>query len=106
MIEVTIQLDNLNYEQIAEQLLPWGLEKLKAAHSDGKLGAFLKMASKLPPQTAAAMLAALSQEYKDEMVVTLLNMEKDSIINAAEQYVQKKNIFVEIKDVQVSLKRF
>lgn len=104
MIEVTLQLDNINYEQIAEQLLPLGLEKLKATHSEGKLGTFLKMASVLPPQAVSSMLAALPQETKDELIVMLLNTKKDSIIRTAEQYAQKKNLSVEIKDAQVSLK--
>lgn len=102
MVELKIQLDEINYEEIVQQLLPFALEKLSGNFGNGKLGPILGVVSKLPPKAAAGMLAALPQDTKDELAVLLLNLKKDSIMEAAGRYAESKHISLKIRDVQVT----
>lgn len=104
MIELKLTLDDIGYEQLAQQMLPLVLDKVRASNPGGRLGMFLNMAAMLPPGAVAGMLASLPQESKDELAVMLLNANKGSIVEAAERYSAEKEIPLAIHSVEITRK--
>ncbi|MBE6990597.1 MAG: hypothetical protein E7426_07635 [Ruminococcaceae bacterium] len=98
MIEVKILLDNINYDSLADVLVP-----LVAGHLGGEKGGVLGEVLAKNPDTAAAMartlLRTMSQEKKDEMVVQLMGKHRDKLLQAGRSALSKHGIGAELCDL-------
>ena len=96
MIEVRITLDEINYDELAEYLIPFIAEKMEkkggfAALMGSKPGAMTVMAQQ--------MLKTMSQKKKDELVLKMLTEYKSTVIEKLNDSVKKYVAGVNIGDV-------
>lgn len=99
-MKVIIELDELNYDELIDVLLP---VLKKQAEESGNLG--LKMLSgvlNMPGDIPHKMLGALSQEKKNEILEYLMVHNKEKIKEKLEESLKKTGISAGIRDVNVS----
>lgn len=94
MIKLEMILDDIDYEQVSELLLPLLADKTKNEH---------RLAGNLLGSDAAGMLAktllrSMPQAKKDAFAVKMLNDRKDLLTQKAEALLREKNISLTIKE--------
>ncbi len=99
MIEVTILVDNLDYESIADYLVPALAEKMQKEGKGGILGNVFANNADMATSMARTILDKMPQDKKDELVVQLLNKNRDKLLKKATSIAAKKNVGVQICDV-------
>lgn len=72
MLELRILVDNIDYDSIAEYLIPVVAEKLRREDKGGILGSVLAGNPDMAAGMARTLLGAMSQEQKDRLLVQLV----------------------------------
>lgn len=75
MIELKILIDEIDYDSVADFLVPLLVEKLKKEDRTGLFGSGALRNSAMARTWRAGLLEKLPQEKKDELVVQLLHEE-------------------------------
>lgn len=101
MIEINIKISEIDYGNLAEQILPIALEKLKEYDGDNILIKSAGMMNTFPKGIASAVLSALPQKVKNELAVHFINKHKEDIVAAVNDFAEKKQIKISIEDVEV-----
>ena len=78
-MELKLKVNRINYGNLAEKFLPMLSDKL--AKEEGAIPRLLSKLAELSPGMAKGMLNVLPDETKDEMVVYLINKNKQQIYN-------------------------
>ena len=97
MIEVKILVDSIDYDGIAEMLVPVVAEKLE--DKGGLLGKIAGKKKEFATGAARKVLAKMSQKKKDELVVELMNKKRAVLMEKAADLAAKKGIGVKICDI-------
>lgn len=98
-MKITLELSNIDYGALTELLLPFAREKI--GHKEGTAAAVLAKIASVPPSVAAKMVDLLPQETKDELVVLLVNKNKEKIISALSSYAADKGLGFNIRELEV-----
>lgn len=98
-MEIGLNVKEIPYGDLAEELLPLATEK--RLETDGIAGTVLRGLSKLPGGTAKKVLDTMPKETKDEIVIQLLNKNKEKIIYAATQYAESQGLGIVLRDLSV-----
>ena len=101
MIETNIKISEINYDNIAEQLFPIALEKLRSYEGDNILIRTVGKMQSVPDGLVASILSTLPQEAKDELVVYFINGYNNEIISAVNSYAESKQIKISVADVKI-----
>ena len=98
-MKITMEINDIDYGAIAEQLLPLVGDKLsdKDGISNTMLAKFLVM----PPSVAKSMINLMPQKTKDEILVTLINKQKERIVEKVTETAREKGIFFTISRFDV-----
>lgn len=72
MLELRILVDDIDYDSIAEYLIPAVAEKLRREEKGGILGNVLAGNPDMAASMARTVLGAMSQEQKDQLLVQLV----------------------------------
>ncbi len=96
MIELKILLDDIDYDALAEYLLPLVAEKLE--DRGGILSLLGRNSDNLLP-LARQMLSAMSPEKKDEILLQLLSEKKESLLRRANEKARREGVGVKIIDI-------
>ena len=91
MIELKILIDEIDYDSVADFLVPLLVEKLKKEDRTGLFGSVLSGNS--------GLLEKLPQEKKDELVVQLLTKNRDKLLETGRTAAAKNGIRLQICDV-------
>lgn len=91
-MELKIKVEDINYESMAELLLP--IIKQQAGDAVWTQLPFLT------PAAAKTILSRMSPERKDAMLEKYINSNKDKIASLLEDLVKKQGISLHITDVQ------
>lgn len=100
-MKITLNINNIDYDSIIEQSIPLLKEKAKADNN-----VLLKTISgilSLPGDIPRKMLNALPQETKDELVVYLINSNKDKIAELLQNTLADKGFALQIDDIEISM---
>lgn len=98
-MKITLNINKMDYENIIDQSIPLLKEKAKADNNillktiSGILG--------MPGDIPKRMLNALPQETKDELVVYLINTNKDKIAEFLQDMLAKKGFVLQINDIEI-----
>ncbi len=99
MIELKILVDNIDYDSLADVLVPLVAEKMKEGDKGGILGGILAK----NPDTAAAMahtlLKTMSQEKKDELLIQLAGKYRDKLLEKGRGLLESRGIGMELCDI-------
>ena len=93
-MELKLKVNRINYGNLAEKFLPMLSDKL--AKEEGAIPRLLSKLAELSPGMAKGMLNVLPDETKDEMVVYLINKNKQQILNGFARYMKEQGIDIEI----------
>lgn len=94
MIELKLLVDEVDYDSLAETLLPLVQDKLR--DSGGMLGGML---SGSPEMAAAMARRAMSQEKKDELLVQLVTKNRGTLLQKGGELAEKNGIKLHLYDV-------
>ncbi|MCD8158325.1 MAG: hypothetical protein LUD77_05345, partial [Clostridiales bacterium] len=98
-IKISVNIQAVDYEGIAEYILPLAAEKAKAYSGDDIfIKAFGKM-KYISEGLGKTFLQALPQETKDELVIYLINNYQDDIVRMVNKHLQKNNIKIKINNM-------
>lgn len=103
MLELRIQVDDIDYENAAEGLIPLLAEQLSKENSNPLIKAFASSQGAVTG-AAKAMLKVLTQKQKDELVIKCFNSNKAKLIDLAETEAAKNNVKIRILGAQLERK--
>ena len=98
MLEIRLVLDDLDYDSLAEFLLPLFAEKLK------EQGGFRAMIAKNEDALASfakQLLSSMSQEKKDELLIQLLREKKGVVLTKTNEAADRRGIGARVLDLEV-----
>ena len=101
MLRLEVVIDEIDYNGLIKNTVPRILENM--AQSKDNNGALVKLLLEkdLPVRMLTAALDALSQEEKDELVVSVFNIYKGDIKEALYRAMEQQNISLEIEKLQL-----
>lgn len=100
MIKLELELTDLNYDALLEQLLPRLSESLR--NSGNPMG--LLLSNGMGAGMAKKVLASLSQEQKDKLVVDLLNANSGKFAVKAEEFAARNGMQAKVSSFKASAK--
>ena len=100
-MELKLKVNRINYGNLAEKFLPMLSDKL--AKEEGAIPRLLSKLAALSPGMAKGMLNVLPDETKDEMVVYLINKNKQQILSGFARYMKEQGIDIEIGDLSIEV---
>ena len=98
-MKITLNINNIDYESIIDQSIP--LLKEKAPADNNILLKTISGIPSMPGDIPKKMLNALPQETKDELVVYLINSNKDKIAELLQNTLANKGIELRIDDIEI-----
>ena len=101
MLELRILVDDIDYDSIAEYLIPAVAEKLRREEKGGILGNVLAGNPDMAASMARTVLGAMSQEQKDQLLVQLVTKNREKRLDKGNQAVRSRGIGVQLRDVAV-----
>lgn len=99
MLELKILIDELDYDSIAEFLLPALAESMAREQKGGVLGGVLANNPEMLTSMARKLLGTMSQEKRDELLVQLINKNRDKLLEKGTKAAGKKGIRVRLCDL-------
>ena len=80
MLELRILVDDIDYDSIAEYLIPAVTEKLRREEKGGILGNVLAGNPDVAASVARTVLGTMSQEQKDQLLVQLVTKNREKLL--------------------------
>ena len=99
MIELKVLIDDLDYDSIAEYLIPALAESMARDQKGGILGGVLANNPDMLTSMARTLLGTLSQEKRDELLVQLINKNRDKLLEKGRAAAAQKGVQVKLCDV-------
>ncbi len=99
MIELKVLIDNLDYDSIAEFLIPALAESMAKDQKGGILGGVLAQNPEVMTSMARTLLGTLTQEKRDELLVQLVNKNREKLLQKATKAAADKGIQVKLCDL-------
>lgn len=100
MFELKITIDDIDYENAAEGLIPLLAAELAKDNTNPLYRAFANNQQTVTG-AAKALLRLLSQKQKDDLVLKCFDANKDKIVSKVEKEAMRKNIKINIKSVEL-----
>ena len=101
MLELRILVDDIDYDSIAEYLIPAVAEKLRREEKGGILGNVLAGNPDVAASVARTVLGTMSQEQKDQLLVQLVTTNREKLLDKGNQAARSRGIGVQLCDVTV-----
>jgi len=95
MIELTVKLENINYNDLAELLLPMLSDQLP---KDGLMGRLLQSPEKTH-NLVIELLNRMPQSKKDELLVKYINQNSDKAIAKLEDTAARNGVSMKLSSV-------
>ena len=99
MIELKILIDELDYDSVAEFLIPVLAESMAKDQKGGVLGGVIAGNPDMLTGMARTLLHTMSQEKRDELLVQLVNKNRDKLLQKGRKAAADKGIRVQLCDV-------
>ena len=99
MLELRILVDDIDYDSIAEYLIPAEAEKLRREEKGGILGNVLAGNPDVAASVARTVLGTMSQEQKDQLLVQLVTKNREKLLDKGNQAARSRGIGVQLCDV-------
>ena len=99
MIELKILVDDIDYNSLTELLVPLLAEKLEKDGKGGILGGVLSGNRGMAVSMARTLLNTMPQAKKDELVVQLINKNRDKLLQKGRALTAKNGVRLQLCDV-------
>lgn len=102
MFRVEFIIKDVNYDEIADKVIPIVIKKYSdKGDKSSKVARILAGMKGLPAKLAKAALAVLPQQTKDEMTVHFITEFKEDIISSINSVVKENGIAVKVEDMKI-----
>lgn len=101
MLELRILVDDIDYDSIAEYLIPAVAEKLRREEKGGILGGVLAGNPDVAASVVRTVLGTMSQEQKDQLLVQLVTKNREKLLDKGNRAARSRGIGVQLCDVAV-----
>ena len=98
MLELKILVDDIDYNSVTELLVPLLAEKLEKDGKGGILGGVLSGNTDMAVSMARTLLNTMPQEKKDELVVQLVNKNRDKLLQKGRELAAKNGVRLRLCD--------
>lgn len=98
MIELKVLVDDIDYDSLAEFLIPILVGHLREEKS-GILGSVLSQNPDMATSMARTMLNKLSHEKKDELLIQLLTKNRDKLLRTGQNALTTHQIHARVCDI-------
>lgn len=102
-MKITLEVDELDYGALVAVLLPTVHEKIEKETSSVTNKILLKLTS-LSPSIVKKMVNLLPTETQNEIVVLLINKNRDKILDLIENLAREKDIALKISNLEAQMK--
>lgn len=102
MIKIEVLLDEINYGEIADTLIPVIIDRLSEREDSGKLIQILNGLDKLPGSIAKTALNTLPESVKEEVAVYFLEKYKDKMIEFINAFAEENQIQAEVSGIKIT----
>ena len=92
MLELRILVDDIDYDSIAEYLIPAVAEKLRREEKGGILGNVLAGNPDVAASVARTVLGTMSQEQKDQLLVQLVTKNREKLLDKGNQAARSRGV--------------
>ena len=99
MLELKILIDELDYDSVAELLVPALAESMAQDRKSGILGGVLSNNQEMLTAMARTLLHTMSQDKRDELLVQLINKNRDKLLEKGRAAAAQKGVQVKLCDV-------
>ena len=99
MIELKVLIDDVDYDSVAEFLIPLLAESMGREQKGGILGGVLAGNPEMIPSMARKLLHTMTQDKRDELLVQLVNKNRDKLLEKGRKAAEEKGIDVRLCDV-------
>lgn len=99
MLELKILIDELDYDSVAELLVPALAESMAQDRKNGILGGVLSNNQEMLTSMARTLLHTMSQDKRDELLVQLINKNRDKLLEKGRAAAAQKGVQVKLCDV-------
>ena len=96
MIELKVLIDDVDYDSVAEFLIPLLAESMGREQKGGILGGVL---AERITSMARKLLHTMTQDKRDELLVQLVNKNRDKLLEKGRKAAEEKGIGVRLCDV-------
>ncbi len=99
MIELKVLIDDVDYDSIAELLIPLLAESMGREQKGSILGGVLAGNSEMITSMARTLLHTMTQDKRDELLVQLVNKNRDKLLEKGRKAAEEKGVGVRLCDV-------
>lgn len=99
MLELKILIDELDYDSVAELLVPALADSMAQDRKSGILGGVLSNNQEMLTSMARTLLHTMSQDKRDELLVQLINKNRDKLLEKGRAAAAQKGVQVKLCDV-------
>lgn len=101
MLELKLQIKDLDYNALAELILPKVIEQKVQKEEGSFFSKILRKTKGMTTSAAKAALGVLPQDVKDDLTASFLMHYRDDIIKALYKLAQDNKVKVEIGELEV-----
>jgi hypothetical protein len=101
MIKIEISLDQINYGEIADTVIPFVIDKISSREDAGKFIQLLDGLDELPGSLAKTALDVLPEKLKEEMTVYFIDKYKEGIREVINNLAKENKIMAEVSKIRV-----
>ena len=101
MIELKILVDNIDYDSIADMLVPLIAEKMREGEKGGILGGILAKNPSTATSMAHTLLKTMSQDKRDDLLLQLGTKYRDKLLQKGRELLDKNGVQMELCDIAV-----
>ena len=101
-MEITLKIDNIDYDSATEMMMPMLMDHF-ANDKDNVMARLLMLSQGVTESAVKAILSRMTQEQKDQLLVRLTNSYKPQIKKLLTQMAASQGIRLTIKDVEAKM---
>jgi hypothetical protein len=99
VMEIKINIDDIDYDSLAELMMPMLLDHMSSDNED-LMSRLMLLSQGFTASTVRAILSKMSQEKKDELLIRMINRNKPRIMQFITDMASSQGIRMTVNDVE------
>ena len=101
MIELKILLDEINYDSLADSLVPLIAEKIREGERSNLLLGVLAKNPSAATTMAHTLLKTMSQDKRDELLVQLVSKNREKLLDKGQEFLGSHGMEMKLCDISI-----
>lgn len=98
-MEIKLNIDNIDYDSLAELMMPMLLDHM-STDNDDLMSRLMLLSQGFTASTVRLILSKMSQEKKDELLIRIINKNKPRILSFITEMALSQGIRMDVIDVE------